>query len=1596
MSTLKSFIESELEYRRRNYADRPTDMLRDYNIEQEKIQSYNGRQFFEMLQNADDAAEGVSNPKAYIQLIGNELLICNTGKPFSVEGMQSILNSNLSPKKGKADKIGQKGLGFRSILSWAEEVSIISGGLAVTFSQRAASTFLNSLAAEAPTVKDFLEKHKHISSCPIAVLTVPTINTAPASGYATVVKIILNSDVLEDVRKQMYHSISANTLLFLNHLNEIEVKTPEHHFQIKKVIHINGIHVLNIDKVDPSSSTQTWKVNQRSGVRNGKDGKPKAWELKVAWTADLSDTENVLYTYFRTEARFPFPGLVHGTFELNDNRNQLVRDTDGHNVFLCITLADLMAETAEKIAASNPEDPWLPLRFLNLRFSLMDNLLQEFGFETMLLAKIKERKVFPTVNKKYNSHRELPVFYKEPIAELLVGSDVENLMPVCKDLGFVHFLEKIGINYYIISKFIDIITARQATIGFDNYARLIHHLLTYEHYKNEKDKNVFDKPFLMDDKGGFVSPRQNIFILPEGQSRHYQLPEAVDIHFLHPKLVESLAGAFSTSTEDLPKKMEMLGVRTYSFATIVKMISDHFVKQERTVENVQNFHRTMYPIFLDELKQGGEISHVPAVLFFVLDREDNITISQGVYLGQFNGHDISEKLLRSQPSALLGRADRMGVADSNRSNVRRYFEWMDVKKLPTPFTTYLKRDSPDFLPYIESVAFDYGIDLGGLGMERFHRLWEQNATVKVFTYSHLDLILESLDPLTLLEWIHCDPLLRQILEDDKESVRPIGIHSDSLMQIFISGAINRHIAANQMRSFIRWKIARAAWVPATGLTNCVAPNSCCTSYTIGSELSPWVNKPYLDIEKLADQLKVKKETVAHYLEIAGVHRDISSYSIGQIYSILKILPEQDPEGKIAPRFYREVAALYKENRIDKKHPSYQDFVKNGLVLCRYEKRLMYVPVQDARYLSNRGVYGASVTRQFPLLVLESKKGTKQVETMFGVKHLEPLKYEINDPVFHTLQDDFEQDWEQFKVLAYALKVDQDTDNSVVNDLKETKVFIITEAKTAFIKENNRSEFLMEDYTFVWLPKSRGRQEFYIKVPPATEDLDQLRRSIIFCESISEIFGMMFKTDEYLSKLKSTYARVPSDREDWLISEIGADDQVLINHAAERLGVFKEKRFLLWEAMMKAAVTSEKSKPIISNDAELSLLIKNIPELPEFLKEYFTRKEVYEDMEGIQFLESFYPVFALIGADGEKFSRYFPDIEFSLYFRQGFANLRARYKAEFTQKLFEYYKKSTDIKLQESFVENLKSFDNLRYDTRFGFLANVEDSFRTKVEEAFQIILTGEVAIFNYEDTYKENLLAFQAESGYDLSQKLKSQKNITAWLLFGHWDKIRASIEQEKLRKDEEEQLRERYGLTGNPETEMAEIYATVSEELKNKEFNIENSPETHSILTGLGTSGKGFNFSSGGERLVHFSGHKEHQIGMIGEVIAKKALEQEYGADNVFWVSENAFLAANNPEGEAGKGYDFRVIDKKGKERLVEVKVLSSPEKGFKMTQNEWQTAIDESERYDLFLIFGVQTESEKLIYLKGFFKLGKNESLFKNERFSVESDRFLVKFRM
>ncbi len=282
-----NFIKKELNLIKEEYLNNPKRIYTDYRQEIEKIDEYNGRQLLEMLQNADDEAVTNKEKTCFIKLSNNQLIIANNGNKFSKGGIESLMYSHDSPKLEEQNKVGQKGLGFRSILSWANNITIKSYDFAIEFSELNAESILKEIIKISPEIRKLLNEKEKEKKYPISILKCPKIlKKVPdnLSKYDTYIVVDLKEKQIQEVQDQINIEINREVLLFLNNLNKIIIESPEKNFEIEKEMSESKIVIREFNYDSNEISEKIWNLKTRKGSY-----KDKNYELKIAWNENLDD-----------------------------------------------------------------------------------------------------------------------------------------------------------------------------------------------------------------------------------------------------------------------------------------------------------------------------------------------------------------------------------------------------------------------------------------------------------------------------------------------------------------------------------------------------------------------------------------------------------------------------------------------------------------------------------------------------------------------------------------------------------------------------------------------------------------------------------------------------------------------------------------------------------------------------------------------------------------------------------------------------------------------------------------------------------------------------------------------------------------------------------------------------------------------------------------------------------------------------------------------------------------------------------------------------------------------------------------------------------
>lgn len=273
-------------------------------------ESYNCRSFVELLQNADDS--GAS--KFLVKRFGEYLLVANNGRPFNIQDMESLCRS-ASSNKTRGTSIGYRGIGFKSVVSIAKEVHLISGGYEVTFSKEL-SKYVVPQAIEVPLIRIPHDiKHSIKAELYDTILNIQ-------NDYTT---LFIFSGVIADQIDEEYTHFANTTLLFLNNIRTININLNE-----KISTSISVIDKDEIGKrlrVSSSDSISDWFVCSDNNCSI-------AFSMENGKIVRLSKENAIIHAFLPTEDSCGFGIVINGDYSTDPSRRHLIFDESTQTVIV--------------------------------------------------------------------------------------------------------------------------------------------------------------------------------------------------------------------------------------------------------------------------------------------------------------------------------------------------------------------------------------------------------------------------------------------------------------------------------------------------------------------------------------------------------------------------------------------------------------------------------------------------------------------------------------------------------------------------------------------------------------------------------------------------------------------------------------------------------------------------------------------------------------------------------------------------------------------------------------------------------------------------------------------------------------------------------------------------------------------------------------------------------------------------------------------------------------------------------------------------------------------------------------------------------------
>ncbi len=296
------------------YGLNPNRLREDYSGEKETQLDYGNRAIWELLQNADDAMAPEGTSSDYL--------------------------------------IGIKGLGFKSVLEVTEEPEIYSGEFNFCFSAKKTQKLIKEEIEDVP-LPTFRIPHEAAPSSIIKELQ---------KDYVTVIRLPFRKGKV-DIVQGWLENLTPECMIFFQYIEELKIIIPNRAHRIysckrDKPGELTDCNISIKEEIEGITFqyrlwTNTWSGesgDKRHSVAISlplKEGKPVSF-----------DKTYPLYVFLPTSEHLPFRALIHGSFDLDQNRKH-VRNPQGHTSHRD-KFADLISRIVDSIPASTALRAFVP------------------------------------------------------------------------------------------------------------------------------------------------------------------------------------------------------------------------------------------------------------------------------------------------------------------------------------------------------------------------------------------------------------------------------------------------------------------------------------------------------------------------------------------------------------------------------------------------------------------------------------------------------------------------------------------------------------------------------------------------------------------------------------------------------------------------------------------------------------------------------------------------------------------------------------------------------------------------------------------------------------------------------------------------------------------------------------------------------------------------------------------------------------------------------------------------------------------------------------------------------------------------------------
>ena len=1255
-----------------NYKSAALAIVSDYRTEEQIRQDYRGRQIYEILQNADDCySDEIKEINVKFEIKDDLFIIQNNGIPFSARGLASLMYPGASSKyKGT---IGCKGLGFRSILNWTDNIRIVTRNFVASFSKESAKNIFNKIKNEQSEYREELDRIDRVAI--LSSLSIDEFNDEfLEKDYSTAIVLKCEKDVIEQIRNQLAN-LKFVELLFLKHIVNIDIVGEGINRNIQS-IKSDGQCVIQEDQKEASA----WRLWNKEGKISLLNGDEKMYSICLAYNVNrdarklIQENAN-LYNYFETEIPMPFPFLIHGTFELNSERNHLIKESEANAKILDL-LIDMIIEKGKDLANEQDTNPYDILDFM-LPCKEIAYLDRQYNFSYNLKERLINSEIFPTIEGKFISLKNNPHYINYNFVNNLNTNTFNDLLMYTDNEKILNLYKEYKICKYNIDEFI-----KRINKDADEYVKnnvneiLIAYFCDEYPYANAA-------PYLIKDRDGnrVLDTEIKIFATPELKDEtEIDIPIWSKMRFIDEQLESSLRKKYNCNSRVLMDKLKNFGCSEYSFDRVLREL----INQSRNdIERTKDLIVWLFNYW--NKKDRSLPSNMVGIDLKLIDRKGKICSTSSSYFGREYGNEVGERILmHTSEIFFVASIEYYGIQEQSKNLFISFLKYIGIKKYPKIVSQSL--NDFEIAKYLEYNKNNYSNIFTNSGEQySLNEFFYQNDKKIVVDYiRNFDRILIESTFEDILYWFIDDDVIKLKLSRKNED------NEKSLMKGKPKYAQDfREISKDYMVSWIKFMLRTLNWLPSknniqVNCRNCVIKDN---------PLSPVVNTLKIDYTKVN---KPKRE-IDTVLEQIGIADDIEFLDYEKIYEVLLNLPKLDKNRTFGKKLYTRLNARFDKDEVNKlitSNKNYNEFKKTGMVLSQYKDNYEYMPVNQVYYVGKKN-YSEEVLYNYPKITLNRRIGDKKVEDLFCVSSISKIgEVKISNPIEHPLNNSYNQEYRKYLPYLYAVRINNDYNDKDLRKFKNSKVFLVSQANIKYQVNGVTNIGKLKDFELIYSDNIA-----YIKVPSRITTINELKSENKFLYSMAEMIMTMLDIESN----KETFTFILHFKDISEVEEYFKTEYdpmlVLLNMAKSKFSSSISFKDEYWKALSEA-----------SN--------KSIDELLSAFENDYNLFD-YENINSENNFDLIKNTFELLDVDIDKFNlKAFNNIDLNNHFKREFNVLKNKYREKYLKYSLEncithdcYEDEFIKIKEDYDYYDSLTTSNSIKF--------NVEKKF----EEIFNVKLT---------------------------------------------------------------------------------------------------------------------------------------------------------------------------------------------------------------------------------------------------------------------------------